>query len=238
MVEEALDGDTAVWAAEILAVGEVVGVGGEQVDVVRVPTGDGDLGLHRVGLEVHAHGHASMLITQHRRARDVDERVGFLEEPRDARFGQAENPAVRWRCPIGPAIREAVARHHLTEIADGIAAVVGDRVLVGVVGPRARVLDVVDVHPQPTEPLEEVHELPGDARDRHAAGDSEHDQPHSPTDPETASSGTGGAATTRPAARGSRGACRTTTYRQREGRRPSRCRRSRCRGASGRGRPR
>ena len=52
----------AIRGAEILAVGEVVGVGGEHVDREIVSFRDLDLGQHRVGLQVHPYGDAHVLL--------------------------------------------------------------------------------------------------------------------------------------------------------------------------------
>ena len=52
---------------------------------------------------------------------------------------------------------------------DGVAAVVGDRVLHRVIRPVAGVLNVVDLKAQPAEPLKVVQHLPGHARERGSA---------------------------------------------------------------------
>ena len=79
-VVEALHRDPAISRAEVLAEREMVRMGGEQVDGVLSSLGDFDLGADRVRLQIDANGDAQVLVAKHRRAAEVDERVGSLED--------------------------------------------------------------------------------------------------------------------------------------------------------------
>ena len=173
-VREALDRDRAPRRAEVLAEGEVVRVGREEVDRELLALRDLDLGQHRIGLDVRPHGHLAVLLAQDGGRSDVEQRVGPCEELGERGGGQPEpgRPRRPRGTPSGPAARP---RHEPRQVAGGVDGVVGQRLPLGIVRPRPRVLDVVDVAAEPAQRLDVVQRLPRHAGEGRLRDDAEDD---------------------------------------------------------------
>ena len=122
-----------------------------------------DLAEHRVTIDEHLVLHTEIVILQPAGAGDVDEQVRILDQVARRRFTRPVEFAVR-AVAINPPVAEAELGHHVAEVMDVVGAILADRLAHRIVGPRARILQVPDVVPQPAEPEQVLDIIP-----RHAA---------------------------------------------------------------------
>src|SRR5215212_11695900 len=98
-----------------------------------IAKGNLDLGQDGICLDVDAYWHAQVLVTQPGCPSHVYKHVGPLEQIRKPRGSGAEDLSRRAKA-VGPPIRHPAPIHNSSEILEGIATIVGDNVLVRVVG--------------------------------------------------------------------------------------------------------
>ena len=117
-----------------------------------------------------------MFLAQDRRSGQIDQDVGFLEDVGELFLRQTEDLPFLCGGAIGPAVGQSAPSHHLGDVPDGIGAILRDKVPLRVVGPRARVLDVINVESESAQALEMLKHLPGHPGEGDRAHHSHHQQ--------------------------------------------------------------
>jgi hypothetical protein len=156
-------------------VGEMLGVLLEGLDRPAIALGDADLLEDRIGLDVDTHRAPEVLVVQLRGSAHVEEAVRASVDVPEPLLGE---PVADPGHPVhvGPAVREAEARHHVHQEGHAVARVLHHALDPRVVRMRARVLDVVDVVAEPGEPQHVVDRLPADTREGMPAGEVQDDE--------------------------------------------------------------
>ena len=135
-----------------------------------------DLLVDRIGIDHQPARADHVMLAQPCGTAEIDQRVGFLEQPRDALARQPMIGIVD-RVPIGPARAQTEALHQRLEIGD-IGAVIGDDAIKPrIVGVGAVILDVPRLVAELFEPDQVVERLPGDTRQGHLTRKMQHHDP-------------------------------------------------------------
>jgi len=180
-VAPAVEWDAAVGSAVVLAVRRDRVMVRERDPRVLVAVRQPELGRDRVGLDVDPERRLELLVAEIGGADDVQQGVTGSIEGGELCWSHAEAGSLPVGEPEGPAVAETDPGQRVADVADCVGAVVGYRVLPGVVRPDGVVLDVPDIVPEPLEPAEPVQvqpRLPAERRAAHHAEDDELQRRH------------------------------------------------------------
>ena len=133
------------------------------------------LGVERIGIDEHLDRDLGVFLAQLAGGRDVDEDIGPLDHP-GQRLGRqpvvaavgVDNAKTRGQPGVQPF-------EVLTQVLYMIAHVLDEGDLERIVGPAARVLQIIDVMPQPVKPVEVLDIVPGHAAQGIGRGQPAHD---------------------------------------------------------------
>src|SRR6185369_6285428 len=117
-----------------------------------------------------------VLLARVGRAAEVEDAVGAAQQVTHT-GPVAAVPGVGEPVPVRPALGEAVSAHHFGEVREVAGGARADPAAHGIVGRRARILDVPDVAAERPQTHEVVDGLPGHAGEWILPGDAEHDDP-------------------------------------------------------------
>src|SRR5207244_12108250 len=168
MIVDGANGDGTICGAQVLSVGEVMRVSVKQINVEGIALGYCDLRLDRVRFEINPQRHTQMLVAQYRRAGEVNNGVGALEELTKLRLRKTEKSALGVNGAIGPAIRQTTPGHEPADVMESVGAVIAASILLGIVRPFAAILDVVTVEARAAKARGVVHRVASPAGSRRA----------------------------------------------------------------------